>query len=157
MPKNLYNLWAGERCACGVPAAHKVEEVASPEAGNISRRPLSAFLCHVHFCELMALSMYEALSGDVKPKRASTADRAEVRSSNKTELTERTDHVASAAPMLVSIKDARKIMGLGNSTVYKLIASGDLTVVKIGGRTLIETATLRDLITKRRVVPKNGP
>ena len=48
-------------------------------------------------------------------------------------------------PFTLSIKDTARLLGLGRSTIYKLIGEGQLDTVKIGNRTLIKTASIRNL------------
>ena len=45
-------------------------------------------------------------------------------------------------PILVSIPDAARILGVGRSTVYELMARGDLDAVKLGARTLIVVTSI---------------
>ncbi len=42
-----------------------------------------------------------------------------------------------------SIKEASKAIGIGTSTLYKHLATGELSAVKLGGRTLIRAEVLR--------------
>jgi excisionase family DNA binding protein len=44
---------------------------------------------------------------------------------------------SNATRLLYPIPDAQAQLGIGRSTVYELIAKGDLQTVKIGSRTLI--------------------
>jgi excisionase family DNA binding protein len=41
-------------------------------------------------------------------------------------------------PKYAGIPDTSRILGLGRSKIYELIASGDLTAYKIGRRTLVD-------------------
>lgn len=43
----------GERCHCGLPAEHKVEEVIFPDDPIRIRHPLTTYLCHDHFRRIM--------------------------------------------------------------------------------------------------------
>jgi hypothetical protein len=43
----------GERCHCGEPAEHKVEETIFHDDPIQSRHPLTAYICHKHFREIM--------------------------------------------------------------------------------------------------------
>lgn len=56
----------GERCWCGAPAEHKVEETIFPDDWSLSdefaktqplmmrgRHPLTAYVCHPHFRQMM--------------------------------------------------------------------------------------------------------
>jgi excisionase family DNA binding protein len=49
-------------------------------------------------------------------------------------------------PLLVSIKEARRLVGLGHSTIYARIADGTLETVRLGSRRLIQYDSLRKLI-----------
>lgn len=51
------------------------------------------------------------------------------------------------APRLVSIKEACGLLGLGRSTIYRLISNGALQARKIGKRTLISQDSISGLIT----------
>ncbi len=52
----------------------------------------------------------------------------------------------SAKPISVTVKTAREITGLGNTTIYELIKQGKLKTVAIGRRQLILYASLESLI-----------
>lgn len=43
----------GERCHCGKPAEHKVEETIFYDDPRLIRHPLTSYICHAHFCEIM--------------------------------------------------------------------------------------------------------
>lgn len=43
----------GERCSCGEPAQHKVEEAIFWDDPVQGRHPLTAYVCHRHFVEIM--------------------------------------------------------------------------------------------------------
>jgi hypothetical protein len=43
----------GERCFCGKPAAHKVEEVDFADDPQPIRHPLTSYVCREHFREIM--------------------------------------------------------------------------------------------------------
>ena len=49
-------------------------------------------------------------------------------------------------PLTRSIKETAKLLGLGRSTIYRLIGEGQLETVKIGNRTLIKAASIQTLI-----------
>ena len=53
-------------------------------------------------------------------------------------------------PICVRINDAARIIGIGRTKLYELIAAGEVDVVKIGASTLITVASLRRLIQKSR-------
>jgi len=52
-------------------------------------------------------------------------------------------------PLTLSINDTAKALGIGRSTVYALIKSGALDVIKIGRRTLLTTDSIRRLARAR--------
>jgi len=54
--------------------------------------------------------------------------------------------VSPNEPLAVRIPEACRLIGIGRSTLYKMIAEGDLKVVKIGGPTLVPMKSLRGLI-----------
>jgi len=49
-------------------------------------------------------------------------------------------------PELVSIKEASRLLGLGRSTIYKLMNEGRLETRRIGARTLIPRASIELLL-----------
>jgi len=57
------------------------------------------------------------------------------------------------APLAVSIADAAKMVGLGQTSLYAAIAAGKLKIRKSGSRTLVETAALRQFI---EALPESG-
>jgi excisionase family DNA binding protein len=56
-------------------------------------------------------------------------------------------------PIAVRIPEAIRLIGIGRSKLYELIASGDVEVVKIGRCTLIPTASLHNLIERAKSCP----
>jgi excisionase family DNA binding protein len=52
----------------------------------------------------------------------------------------------SSPQLAVSIGEAAHMLGLGRTTIYKLITEGQIEVVKIGRRTLCKAASLSRLI-----------
>jgi hypothetical protein len=68
--------------------------------------------------------------------------------------------------LTVTIETARQISGLGNTTLFGLIRSGRLEVVRVGRRTLITMRSLEALLTpqaapepepRRRGRPRKSP
>lgn len=43
----------GERCWCGEPATHKVEETIFHDDPLPHRHPLTSYVCHWHFVQMM--------------------------------------------------------------------------------------------------------
>ena len=54
------------------------------------------------------------------------------------------------SPVTMRIPDACRFTGLGRSTLYLLIARGEIEVVKVGTATLVLSESLRALIDRRR-------
>lgn len=48
-------------------------------------------------------------------------------------------------PLVLSINETAKTLGIGRSSVYALIKSGSLDAIKIGTRTLLTTESIRRL------------
>jgi excisionase family DNA binding protein len=51
---------------------------------------------------------------------------------------------------LLSLRDTGELLDLGESTVRRLIRQGDLQVVRIGSRVLIEREEIRRFVEARR-------
>ena len=51
---------------------------------------------------------------------------------------------------LLSVREARQILGVSGPTIYRLMGDGQLPSVLVGGRRLIEPAELRRFIEARR-------
>lgn len=49
-------------------------------------------------------------------------------------------------PLTVSVHEAKRLSGLGTSTIYELMKNGTLVRIKVGHRTLIKYATLKALL-----------
>lgn len=49
-------------------------------------------------------------------------------------------------PLVVSVNDAAKALGLGRTSIYSMIGDGRLETFKLGRRTLIKTASIRRLV-----------
>ena len=50
------------------------------------------------------------------------------------------------APLLVSPKESQRLLSVGQTTLYELIKSGKLEVVKIGRATRIQRASIDALV-----------
>ena len=59
----------------------------------------------------------------------------------------------SLEPISMRIPDACRYTGLSRSTVYLLIARGEIEVVKMGAATLVITESLKSLVESRRSRP----
>jgi excisionase family DNA binding protein len=51
-------------------------------------------------------------------------------------------------PITVTVENAKKALGVGHTTIYRLINEGQLSTVKIGRRTLIRTDSIRALVSE---------
>jgi excisionase family DNA binding protein len=52
-------------------------------------------------------------------------------------------------PLAVSINDTAKVLGLGRTSIYALIADGRLEAFKLGRSTLIRAESIRRLVAKQ--------
>jgi len=57
-----------------------------------------------------------------------------------------TSSAAELRPITVTVQQARRLLGLGNTSVWKLIGDGRLRTVRIGKRRLILYESLEELI-----------
>lgn len=55
-----------------------------------------------------------------------------------------------AAPIAMRIPEACGFIGLSRSTLYVLVAEGEIETIKVGAATLVLTASLIALIERRR-------
>lgn len=53
-------------------------------------------------------------------------------------------------PLLVDVGEAARLLGLGRTKVFELLASGDLESVVVGRRRLVPTAALVEFVTRLR-------
>ena len=53
-------------------------------------------------------------------------------------------------PLLVSTKEACRLLGIGNTTLYALVKSENLSITKIGRRTLVKMSSLKNLIEAKQ-------
>ena len=49
-------------------------------------------------------------------------------------------------PICVRVNDAARMIGVGRTKLYQLIATGEVEMVKIGKATRVTTASLRELV-----------
>ena len=52
-------------------------------------------------------------------------------------------------PICVRVNDAARMIGVGRTKLYQLIATGELETVKIGKATRVTIANLRELVRRR--------
>lgn len=64
-----------------------------------------------------------------------------------------TSIVATLAPLLLGIKDAGSYVGVGRSTIYQAVKDGELTLIKIRGRSLLRVSALNDWVNSRLAQP----
>jgi excisionase family DNA binding protein len=53
------------------------------------------------------------------------------------------------------VSEVVALLGIGKTTVYELINSGELPAFKIGGSTLVDKAGLEALIERSRIKPNS--
>jgi excisionase family DNA binding protein len=51
--------------------------------------------------------------------------------------------------LAVSINDAARVLGLGRTPIYAMIADGRLEAFKLGRRTLVKADSIRRLVASR--------
>ncbi len=56
---------------------------------------------------------------------------------------------------LVSIAAACRVIGISDGTLYRLLREGELSPIRLAGRTLFEPAELRRFVAARRVPLRN--
>ena len=56
----------------------------------------------------------------------------------------------SVEPICVKVNDAARMIGVGRTKLYEMIAAGEVETVKLGKATRITTASLHDLIRRQR-------
>jgi excisionase family DNA binding protein len=54
--------------------------------------------------------------------------------------------LAVTEPLTVTLQEARRLTGLGSTTLYRLIREGKLQTLKVGTRTLIVYSSIKLLI-----------
>jgi excisionase family DNA binding protein len=60
-----------------------------------------------------------------------------------TEPSSEQDAKAAIEPIAMRVPDACRFVGIGRSTLYVLIARGEIEIVKLGSSTLVLTESLR--------------
>lgn len=56
----------------------------------------------------------------------------------------------STEPICIRVNEAARMIGVGRTKLYAMIASGELEAVKLGKATRITTASLHDLVRRPR-------
>lgn len=56
----------------------------------------------------------------------------------------------SPEPICERVNDAARMIGVGRTKLYELIASGEIEAIKIGNSTRITTASLHELVRRQR-------
>jgi len=54
--------------------------------------------------------------------------------------------VFSELPLLLAVPRAAQLLGISRAAAYRLVASGELPVRRLGGRVYVVTAGLRELM-----------
>ncbi|WP_375392015.1 helix-turn-helix domain-containing protein [uncultured Sphingomonas sp.] len=57
---------------------------------------------------------------------------------------------APAEPICVRVNDAARMIGIGRTKLYELIAAGEVETVKLGKSTRVPIASLHDLVRRQR-------
>ena len=60
-------------------------------------------------------------------------------------------------PICVRINDAARMIGIGRTKLYELIATGEIETVKIGNATRVTTASLHGLVDRQRADSRIRP
>lgn len=56
----------------------------------------------------------------------------------------------SVEPICVKVNDAARMIGVGRTKLYELIAAGEIEAIKLGKATRITTASLQQLVMRQR-------
>jgi excisionase family DNA binding protein len=59
-------------------------------------------------------------------------------------------------PIAYSVEDAARAIGLGRTKLFELIRTGQITAVKVGGRTLVPVDGLRRFLIRKMAVQSNA-
>lgn len=58
---------------------------------------------------------------------------------------------------LLTLPETAQALRVSEATIYRLMRRGEISVIKLNGRTLVEATELRRLINERRVTAAEGP
>ena len=56
----------------------------------------------------------------------------------------------SPEPICVKVNDAARMISVGRTKLYELIASGEIEAIKLGKSTRVTTASLHELVSRQR-------
>jgi excisionase family DNA binding protein len=56
------------------------------------------------------------------------------------------ENIFNDLPLLLAVPRAAALLGISRAAAYRLVASGELPVRRLGGRVYIVTAQLRELV-----------
>lgn len=73
-----------------------------------------------------------------------------MKSASPTEQERRPKALAAIEPISMRIPDACRFTGISRSTLYLLIASKEVEIIKLGASTLVVTESLRRFVDARR-------
>jgi excisionase family DNA binding protein len=60
------------------------------------------------------------------------------------------DARAKVEPLLLDVRDAARVLGIGRSSLYELIAAGEIEVVHIGRSARVPLAALHEFVDRCR-------
>lgn len=63
----------------------------------------------------------------------------------------------SVEPICVKINDAARMIGVGRTKLYELIAAGEVDAIKLGKSTRVTTESLRELIKRQDMSGQGRP
>lgn len=85
-----------------------------------------------------------------RSRRAHRGSGFAIRTELQTDAGPSDDSANGIEPIAMRVPDACRYIGIGRSTLYVLIAEGEVEIVKLGCSTLVLTESLKALIAKRR-------
>jgi excisionase family DNA binding protein len=118
------------------------EQIVKSEQGRYYREKAATCRHLAQFADALRsqlMDMAEGFESRARDADHSVAQRPEI-ANPKIAAPEQT-----LEPVTRSIKDTAQLLGLGRSTIYRLIGEGQLETVKIGNRTLVKAASIRAL------------
>jgi excisionase family DNA binding protein len=51
-------------------------------------------------------------------------------------------------PLLLSVRDAARALGIGRTSLYRMISEGSVLTVRLGGRRLVRLDSLREVVER---------